>query len=52
MPRKKIFKRRPPSDARALRGATDPGIGRFILIVAGVLAVLTAGIALVVRGLF
>jgi hypothetical protein len=51
MPRKKLFKRRPPSDSRALRGATDPGIVRLVVIGVGLLAAVAIGVALVIRGL-
>jgi hypothetical protein len=50
MPLKRKLKRRTPSDAEALRGATDPGIVRNVLIAAGLLVALGAGLALLLHG--
>ena len=52
MPLKKKIKRRPPSDARALRGATDPGVLRTTLIALGLIIAFGIGAFLVVRGVF
>lgn len=49
--RRRIVRRRPPSDERALQAVTNPNIAKTTLLIATLAGMLVAGVVLVVRGL-